>query len=826
VLLAPLPRSLPSPGLHTRRTLASGSAVPPSHPGLSASGCFTPPLYSVLTTALPLYVLSYPLRTDMPPSTVEPSQDLKYPPVHINHSLEELDLDTLIMRSTSRRLQDEPSSSLDESAFEFLGDSLIETSDDEAHTESIASTDGYTPDDASSFSDDDVDYGTDARELQDSTASLPVEASEQQQHDTRSMHSTGDSTLTEVPIHAGDSGHLPKIRLDEQPGQDAGVSQGSKTIRIYPGESGILFPVFDQYECSEVRLVVKAALSESSISTPDSYKILYIGMPDKWVQDYITSKISAALTACPNTSRSIMVQGQLEPYGPIMHVDRCTDIEILSADNELAHVALTFDNEMQFTFGRGPRSTSEARPDLVVFYHPSAPQSVADAQEYAAARQAFDREQLPYLEMTSSRNYGLGAPSYDSRSLSVCMEGREDPKADYKLKEVLPIDHYTFGDLEPSQVNRHLALISPHMMTAVNKKSRNAQTGKMWKGPTKIFPRTQLGVANMVLMLAVLSAMVLGYVLNPDIRHMLRGRGSFIDAQPVDSVPTLCISPLSVPLSTPLSTPTSVAASTASVASTPRGLTLILPQAKSPKQAKRKLEKSVHFEIQPSEDHQFKLIPNKDMLNARKKPQLQVQVTREAQAVPIRYNRTISGIYVVDLEQRYPFGRFNISIASLSKPLLQQSFEIALGHNQTMFDQLLESTTWNFANTQSTLVNFTTKAAHGISAGMTDLETTARLLTKEIQQSSSYVEAQLRSATGFVGRQLSTGAGIVKNAPEVAWATVQEATAPIRRSSQLSQLRRRAIWARCQAEMVAGVSGGKDGGKESRACSKMRELSG
>jgi hypothetical protein len=768
----------------------------------------------------------------MSPSTVEPSQDLKYPPVHINRSLEELDLNALIMRSTSRRLQDEPSGSLDESAFEFLGDSLIETSDDEAHTESIASTDGYTPDDASSFSDDDVDYGTDARELQYSTASLAFEASEQQQQDTPSMHSTGDSTLTEVPIHAGDSGHLPKIQLDEQPGQDAGVSQGSKTIRIYPGESGTLYPVFNQYECSEVRLVVKAALSESSISTPDSYKILYIGMPDKWVQDYITAKISAALTACPNTSRSIMVQGQLEPYGPIMHVDRCTDIEILSANNEPAHVALTLDNETQLTFGRGPRSTPDAQPDLVVFYHPSAPQSITDAQEYAAARQAFDREQIPYLEMTSSRNYGLGAPSYDSRSLGVCMEGREDAEADYKLKEVLPIDHYTFGDLEPSQVNRHLALISPHMMTAVNKKSRNVQSGGMWKTPTKLFPRTQSGVANMLLMLAVLSAMVLGYVLNPDLMSMLRGRGSFPDSAPVVSVPSpeLCSSSSSssssFSLSIPLSTPTSIAASTSSVASTPRGLTLPPPQAKPPKQVKKKSEKRVHFEIQPSEDHQFKLIPNKDMLNARKKPQLQVEVSREAQTVPIRFNRTISGVYVVDLEQRYPFGSFNVSIASYSKPLLQQSFEIALGHNQTMFDQLLESTTWKFANTQSTFVNFTTKAAHGLSASMTDLETTARLLTNEILHSSSYVEAQLRSAKEVMGRRLNTGAGLVKHVPEVAWVTVQEATAPIRRSSQVSKLRRRAIWARCQAEMVAGISSDKQGGKESWACAKMRELSG
>jgi hypothetical protein len=759
----------------------------------------------------------------MPSSTVDSAQDFKYPPVHVNHSLEELDLDTLIMRSTSRRLQEEPGSSLDESAYEFLGDSLIETSDDEAHTESIASTDGYTPDDASSFSDDDVDYGTDARELQHSTASLPVEASEQQQQDTRSMHSTGDSTLTEVPIHAGDSGHLSKIRLDEQPGQDAGVSQGSRTIRIYPGESGILYPVFDQYECSEVRLVVKAALSERSISTPDSYKILYIGMPDKWVQDYITTKINAALTACPNTSRSIMVQGQLEPYGPIMHVDRCTEIEILSADNEQAQVALSLDNGKQIMFGQGSHSTSEGRPDLVIFCHPSAPRSTTDAQEYDTARQAIDHEQLPYLEMTSSRHYGHGTPSYDSRSLSVCMEGREDNGADYKLKEVLPIDHYTFGDLEPSQVNRHLALISPHMMTAVNKKPRDKQATDMRKRHTKLLPKTQPGVAKMLAMLAALSVMVLGYLFSPVLMSMLRSRGSFINTGPVISVPSpeLCSTTSSIALSAS----TSVAASTPSVISTPMGLTLVPPQAKRPKQVKRKSEKTMHFEIQPSEDHQFTLIPNKDILNARKKPQLQVEVSRGAQAVPIKYNRTISGVYVVDLEQRYPFGSFNVSIASYSKPLLQQSFEIALGHNQTMFDQLLESTTWKFANTQNTLVNVSAKAAHGILASMTDLEATARLLTNEIRQSSPYVKAQLQSVKEVIGRQLHVRAGYVKQVPEVAWAKLQEATAPIRRSSQVWELRRRAIWARCQAERAAGLSSGKDVGRESRACSKMRELS-
>jgi hypothetical protein len=755
----------------------------------------------------------------MPPSTVD-SQDLKYPPVHISHSLERLDLDTLIMRSTSRRLQDEPGSSLEDSTFEFLGDSLIETSDDEAHTESIASTDGYTPDDASSFSDDDADYGTDTHELQHSTSSLSVNVPGQQEH-SESLHSTGDSTFTEVPAHEEDGSHASKIRLEEQPGQYDGVIQGCKVIRNFPDDSGIIYPVFDQYKCSEVRLVVKAALSDKLISTPESYRILYIGMPDKWVEDVITSKISAALMAGPSTSRSIMVQGQLEPYGPIMHVDRCTDTRILSSQNGSARIALNLDNGQQLVFEQKCRAISEGRPDLVVFSHPSEPRPSTDAQEYAPVRQMFDCEQVPYLDVTSIRLYGHGALSYDSRSLSVCIEGREDPEADYELKEVLPIDHYTFNDLEPAQVNRHLALISPHMMVATDKNAPTTQVRSMWKRCAKQFRPTQPGLAKTITILTVLSTMVLAFLFNPAVLPMLYGRISRTDAGPIKAYkPALCST-----LQNPSSTLTAVAASVPSVTDTSMGLTVVPSQAKTPKQVRRKAEKLIHFEIQTTDNHQFTLIPNKDMANARKKPQLQIQVSREMHMVPIRYNRTISGIYVVDLEEQYPFGSFNVSIASYSKPLLQQSFEIALGHNKSMLDQLFNTAAWEFSNTQSNLGNVSAKVAHQLLASMTDIEAAARLLTKEIRQSTPYFKAHLRDAKELMKIRLSSRAEFVKQVPQVAWQSMQEVTAPVRRSSYLSMLRSRAIWARCQTERAAGLSKSNEEGKESWSCSKMRELS-
>jgi len=732
----------------------------------------------------------------MSSSSEDSQQDLKYPPVHINRSLQQVDLEDLIMRSTPQKPQ-EAGSSLEESTFELLGlnDSMIETSDDEAHTESIASTDGNTPDDASSFSDDDddVDYGTDDRHLHHSFASLQAEAPEQQHHAAGSIHSAGDSTLTEVPMHRGNSGHSRGIRLDEQPGQDDGVSQGAKVIRTFPDENGTCYSVFDEYGCSEVRVVVKAALSDKSISTPDSYRICYIGMPDKWDEDVITTKITAALTASPGTSRSIMVQGQLEPYGPIMHVDRCTHIQVLSAGNEPARIALTLDNGEKLSFGQGRRSTSEARPDLVILCHPSAPRTANDAQEYDCAREAFDREQMPYLELTSVRQYHQGALSYDSRSLAVCMEGRDSPEADFRLKEVLPIDHFTFSDLEPSQVNRHLALISPHMVTVSNKSHEDV--------PNSHVTTPDLAKA----LLAALSAMVIAYFFAPTMMLMLASSNNVVPAA-FTPYSELCSSPSP----TLLSSSSATAVPSSSVMPTPRELTVVPPQVKPQRQVKKKVENPVHFRILPTNDQRFILVPNKEMLNARKKPQLQIQVAREADSVPIRFNRTISGIYIVDLERPYPFGMFNVTIASFSKPLLEQSFEIAMGHNKSMLDQLIDSTIWNLGHTNSNLLNITNKAALAL-----------RVMSDELMQSQPDIKTRLHRVNKSLGQMMDSKAAALKQIPEATWVGMRDATAPIRRSSSLSKLRIRALWVRCQAETAAGLSSSAQDGKKSWACSKL-----
>ena len=79
---------------------------------------------------------------------------LTYPSVAVHSTLASLASENLDMRSNTKNHVEETPSSLEDSTYEVLGDSSFETSDDEeGRTESLASTDGHTPDDISSIAD-------------------------------------------------------------------------------------------------------------------------------------------------------------------------------------------------------------------------------------------------------------------------------------------------------------------------------------------------------------------------------------------------------------------------------------------------------------------------------------------------------------------------------------------------------------------------------------------------------------------------------------------------------------------------------------------------
>src|SRR5690242_5769532 len=249
--------------------------------------------------------------------------EFQYPPAQADRSLTSLDFETLMMKSSTSQLPEQPGSSLDDSTYDLLTDSLIETSDDEAHTASIASTsDDHIPDHDSTFSGDDDDFEGHHHALDESTQSMHATAA----HDdlaTPMATSGDDSMITMVPEHLESSGGSRTLQFDEEPIEFGKASLGTAVLRTFPTQTEELPKVLAIYEEPQVRMVVRAALSSHYLSTPETYKILFLGLPDKWAQDEIVAHIHAALTSSSSNTRSVMVRGQMEPLGTVIDAQSC-----------------------------------------------------------------------------------------------------------------------------------------------------------------------------------------------------------------------------------------------------------------------------------------------------------------------------------------------------------------------------------------------------------------------------------------------------------------------------------------------------------------------
>jgi hypothetical protein len=757
----------------------------------------------------------------MPSSEPDSSQELKFPPVRVDHSLTRLDLETLMMRSTERPLPDKIGSSLEDS-YELLGDSVfgsegaVDTSDDEAHTASIASTDGPTPDDTSDdFSDDDSEYDTTERDLQDSTYAPHTEPQEQHP-DVQATPSWEDSTLTEVPPHLGGSESSWQISLDEQPSDETHPIQGSKVLKSLVDQTEELPHVYRQYGCAQVRISLKAGLAQHSLQTPDEYTMLVLGTPEKWEEEAVVSKIGEALAASPDASKSVMVRGQVEPYAPVPHVRRGIKISVFPDHKERKHARVLLDDGVVLNFGPGS-TTQSGQPDLVVICHPKDTETATDKEQpLTDISEVLAKEGVPCIQLIQVQPYGTRSPQDDSTSLRVCVEGRDDPNTDYELKEVLPLDYSRFSRLEPSQVSRHLALISPHLATPQDTKDgRKARTS--WLGDkVEVLTKNNRSqwqwakvIVSALLMFAMIPALLQGAAYAPTlVQNLSRGR---VETSSLSETPELVQTITSIASVSPsvVSNPYH----SISVALPPRGLTVVPAQPKTvQRKPKAKDDKIGGFEIQTTGDYQFVLRPSKAFSSGRKKPQLQIQVCRQDEMVPAHYNRTLSGEYIVDLERQYPLSMFNVTIATHSKPLLRQSFEISLGHNKSMLFQLFETARSSIISPQGDLWNASTVAAQHMRTYMSGWESSAVAASERIRDVQHKVQDRL-AANVHLARQV----------PVVTWMGLREATAPVRTSSPMKRARMNALRMRCKMEVAAGLSSKDVKEKQSWACSRVHD---
>lgn len=778
-----------------------------------------------------------------------------YPQTKVNRSLASLDLNTLIMRSNTRRALDEAQSSLADSSYELLSRSVYETSDDEGHTESLASTDIQTPDDLSSIADSDGFEEDDDDYMEDGSQHLahpPVEPAYQPlaAQDTVSPE---DSMMTSMAdTQRGGPSYL---KLEEVvSSEDDGVVELRGTITEFSDASG-LPSVLQGYGCPELRLSVKMTLSRHFMPISRSFRLLYIGEFPDWAVNLVNNHIGAALNATPSSTRYNIVQDydlpgsassskvQLERSGSELVVDHCNTPKIISSANGPPQVIVTLDDGSELTFGPGKviRPRAAPLPDLVIFGHATI-QSESDSMETATSfrivRQVLQQHQISSTDIAVVRPYTGEAYTFDPHSLQLCIEGRSKKDHRFQTQKTLPIDVYAFCAIDPSQLNRHLAYLNDRSMvtklaTVKTKRGdwsvrnilaslpKTASSSSSSSSPWWLRHRSWLAVITTITM------MVVAMIAQPALKPLFSAGSHQIDVHAVTSI-SLCRSTPSTSLVTPTSEP--FISTVLPTLTGPKGLTTMHAEEKPQgswrdRSASSKEDNAGSFEIEVTGDHQFMLRLSKQLVSGKRKVHPQVQVQRNLEAVPVRVARSSDDTYTIDIEQEYPVGNFNVSVVARRKPLLQQSFEVKLGSNKSTLSslsRLAQNVKHELAIAQSSVKSVSAQVSKSLSSGVAKIEDQTQYWGRQFHDSTQTVAQHLQGARKKAARQLSIGSRVTKDVSKNLqdnWQTcasraskvveevrsdVWQRTRPWRTSPHVLRARKRALQLRCQMERKLG----------------------
>ncbi|KAF2740183.1 hypothetical protein EJ04DRAFT_572480 [Polyplosphaeria fusca] len=719
------------------------------------------------------------MDTNSEPDT---SQELSYPHTPISTSLASLDLPNLIMRS--KRLPEEAQSSLDASYFEVLdrGDAVSETSDDDGQTESLASTDIHTPDDVASISSDSTDD-----EDVDLIPEHPPEYTEYPPPNDPLAEAPMQSTTPEgsmIASNADTQVGMPRyLELEEALTKERTWMEGSAVIRRFDHPQG-LPSVLLRYGCTEIQFTLKAGLSPRMLSVSKPYRILYVGVFPSWAEDKITSHITSALQT---PSRLLNV---LEENASVM-VDRCTSVKIKNESGKRSCLDMALASGGTITYRpnnslqlRGDTSDAQL-PDLVVFYQSPAHSLASSSSEtgkFLLARQVFERHAVPKLDICLVTPYGDCPSTFrpESNSLRVCVDGLNSSNGSFDTQEILPIDVSTFVNIEPLQLNRHLSLLEHSRQRKIQKPSKYGK--KLNLGdfvPKRVkdacFPKIfeQRAMMKLCISLLMLTVVTLVYLTQTKQSSGLIGIDTATQAQTSSAVSmstTLseASSVLAVPtLDTPASKmPHSLAAA---VRTMPGELTVVHSEESTPSKQHQKPaeEKYSGYELTITGIHEFMLSPSKQFSYRRRKPQLQIQVLRNSEAVAVKISQFRDGAYTVQLEEEVPASLFNVHIVTKPKPLLKQSFEVTLGSSRSTASHWTDSAKHGLAVAQHNLKILSVQVTKGLQTSVTQIETGAALLLDQttfwIQGSSQSVAEHLQEANRQASRQLSIGANLTKD---------------------------------------------------------------
>ncbi|KAI9679024.1 MAG: hypothetical protein M1829_001694 [Trizodia sp. TS-e1964] len=625
-------------------------------------------------------------------------------------------------------------SSLGDSTYDIVEEAVAYT-DEEAqddNTDSCASIDGHGIDDVASIAD--TDFTDDTASSIAESHGIPTFGGLDQPTEADDITGSG-TTITD-----DDSYPRPPLSIEFEEPPSFGSDQISviHTISHYTEEQTIEILRHLHLDNPPDHLIatIRQTMTKDGLELTEPLTVLYIG--DSEARGDILAKIGAAFVVRSLTSsyldgsnyppsRFNVVQYPasessrptavelVDSLGHQMIADECTSALNSKVDGKPDTLTLFCADKIMYSSKRedaGYTLELPGRwklPHIAIFFS-TEQDSMMVRQTRFFARSLMARHMVPtlfisensHLSKLSDKTWDIHG--LDPHSLHICLESRSAGPLGNRVHRRLPIDLTTFLNMDARQMNRNLAFLTGlhdgRDITRPSTLDRNISLstnglatldlekmshGSDQKGDCSF--KLQTLVRSFPALLAFFLTCLMSGVMLALIhqRHSEESWGGSDNAIQIvrtssatgalstispSSLQTTTISVLNTaPSSRAFATPNSLAAApNLDIAS------MLLESAKSMS------NDSAEFKMHIIGDCHMILRPPLRFRHLRKAPKLFVTVTRDDKEVEVQLSTLFEGVYALRLEREDAYGSLNVTVWTVSKPIIQQTFELDFGN--------------------------------------------------------------------------------------------------------------------------------------------------
>ena len=600
----------------------------------------------------------------------------------------------------SVRSVDDTTSSLGDSAYDFVDDSSFATTDDEEPVLAGRSTAerNHEP--------------SDSGEMERTISLESIRAHPEASLEQTAMRSSVYSTSSE-------DGMFYRSMPHQQPAVTQPMPHSIRYLDIHHGEG--TFPLNPASAPQNLAVTVRQHILDQTLSLDGPYRLLYIG--NAAARERIVAKIGAALAS---THRDETLQPLRYSVVPLPFSDdpECSSEPILldwsaheiivyhcvsawfgrrDSGHDTIELSMDGDIKVQSSWDGSKFDLTKGweLPDISIFYL-SDRDGVSAKQTRRLARSFVARHKIPTFLVSEKPAWERPSEAITIERFSphICLQTKNENTPSCDVVKRLPIDLSTLVRLDARQLNQNLAYLAhasgtPRTRNEIQYSSklgdRSNLSERLGVQPTWLAiwdclatARSGLSYIPALIVFTFICSFILSQLSSFPVRSIDQGVNSVANcSNTLVHVSPMLTTSIGVSSSKPTMPPSLTVPSPAK---------LVQPQPTLAKKAHTdlatllesipmRINKSERFQVHVLGDAHIVLRPPHWFTRSKKTPKLEIEVTRNDRALKHRLSVLFDGVYALELPIDEARGAIDISVWTTSKPKIRENFQVDLGNS-------------------------------------------------------------------------------------------------------------------------------------------------